>query len=340
MVSSLDEIIDKFGDKERINISIGVRPSGLIHLGNISTITISAIAAYLLGNHRTEVNFTICDLDLPDIVDTPIKGKTIVHYKNIPDANKCHANISEHNSEPILKFLEDLTAELGTKFTVKYLSEIQKERGYREGLIQLVEHATDVAGLFPGDLRADKTLVYPICKECKTANKKEPTFTKTNDGSYILHTRCENPSCSAGPYDVDLRDTSYELAVHFFIDPIRDAVIEPKADLHIFGGDYREPHGKNEVSKADKILKLMRMTGQPAPEIYVGPLFYAQDGKKMSKSAMNGLSFENLKNYFGNDYVKHIVDFTKHIINNKFTHIDFSYLREQFLVDKCAAKST
>jgi lysyl-tRNA synthetase class I len=298
-------------------------------LGNIVTILTAAEIAYILGNHRTDVNLTICDLDLPDAVDFPIEYDVVRHYKYIEDKDGCHKNISEHNSEKIIQFTDDILKTMSTKFIIRNLSDIQKEPGYRQGLLNILEHSQEVSDLFPGDTSPEKALIFPICKECNTAHKQQP---KHADGR--LYATCVNDNCEVEDYIVNVLDTSYELAVHFFIDPIRDNVVEPKADLHVFGGDYGAPHGRNKLPKAEKILRLMQLTGQTPPEIYIGPLFYAQDGKKMSKSAMTGLSFENLKEYLGEDYIKRIREFTHYILEGGFKHVDYGVVREHLLAKK------
>jgi len=334
---ALEDLINKLSPKDKINISLGVRPSGQIHLGNIVTLLTAAEVAYLLGNQRSQVMLTICDIDFPDKIDVPVKGNVVTHYKYAPDPKgDCHKNFSEHNSERIYQLADDIAKELGTKIILKNLSDIQNEPGYREGLVKLLDHSKEIADLFPEDITSDQALIFPLCKNCHTANKKTPTYKKNGD-KVTIYTSCENPGCDIKEYEVDVLDTSYELAVHFFIDPIRDSVIEPKADLHIFGGDYADLHGKNKMTKSDKVLKIMGFTCKETPIIFTGPVFYAQDGKKMSKSSMSGLTYENLKEYFGNDYIKHLREFNLYVLREGYSHVDFSVVREKLLVDKCIA---
>jgi lysyl-tRNA synthetase class I len=332
----LEEILaKKLEQKGKLIISLGMRPSGQLHLGNIATAISAAEIAYEFGNHRSEIVFTICDLDLPEKTDIPIVGNVVKHYRYAEDKNSCHhKNMSEHNSKTIYQLMEDISKEMGTRFVPKTIAEIQKEPAYRKGLVRILENSEEIAKLFPGDTTPKKALVFPICNSCHTANKQQPTFELVKEkGTAVLHTLCENPECSSkGPYSVDVLDTSYELAPHFSLSLLRDTV-DPVADVHVFGGDYSVPHGRNGVSRAKKFVQLMEIAGIVPPDLFVGPLFYAKDGLKMSKTDMNGLSFENLVGYFKDHYVRHIREFNKSISDYK--HVDYGVVSDRLLKHVC-----
>ena len=59
------------------------------------------------------------------------------------------------------------------------------------------------------------------------------------------------------------------------------------------------------------------------PEILIGPIFYARDGTKMSKSKNNGLNLQKLKQHFGNDYVENIGIVIDHISEGGYKHVDY-----------------
>ncbi|MBI2632530.1 hypothetical protein HYW75_05990, partial [Candidatus Pacearchaeota archaeon] len=174
-------------------------------------------------------------------------------------------------------------------------------------------------------------LVFPMCEKCHTSN---PVTPKYEDGK--IFTSCSNPDCDIEKYEVDILDTSRDLAVHFFIDPIRDKTVKPNANIHVFGGDYSAVHDHANgdstdflYTKVGKVIELMRRVSKDIPDFLVGPTFYARDGNKMSKSKDNGLRIERLKEYYGNGYVEKVVDFISYVADRGFKHIDYQVLEQK-----------
>lgn len=332
-MTEYSDLVKKYGEfgNDSTNIAIGVRPSGIIHLGNISTLTLSGLLARDIGLHLTQVNVTVCDIDMPDRSEWPMKDSRFVRYfKDLPDKERCHSNILNHTRWNLESFLSGLEEELGVEFNINTLTEVQRDPGFRAGLKRMLDIPGIMKEIKPtiGD---DDVLVFPLCGQCGTSN---PYFTKY-DGK-VLHTECSNPSCSMGEYEMDVMDCTKDLAVHFFIDPMRDRTVEPFADVHVFGGDYRDEHMRSSLSKAQKIAKLTCAASPDgsSPDVLIGPKFYARDGNKMSKSRNNGLSLDVLKAHLGDDYVKSIVEFTRVVADEDYKHVDYPTIEQYLLSPK------
>lgn len=329
---NIESLVEKYGSGEKeVNISIGLRPSGMIHLGNMMALALAQGVARKVGPHYTQINVTICDLDLPSQGDWDIQRTGYVkHYRDLPDKNgSCHSSMSDHATEQVSLFLQSLNQEVSIRHTFRTLTEVQRHSSFREGLKRILDDP-DIMPMIIPNIPKGGALVYPLCANCGTSYKsnRKGKYTKYENG--IIHTFCNNPECSVEEYDMNVLDTSQDLAVHLFIDPLRDAVMEPFADIHVFGGDYNELHGPNKISKIKKILHVMQVAGQGLrqPDIFLGPTVYARDGSKMSKSRSNGLDINHLKKYFGEDYARRIFDFTMNVVERGYKNIDYTHVTE------------
>jgi lysyl-tRNA synthetase class I len=309
------------------DVAVGLRPSGIIHLGNMATISLAGLLAREIGPHISKVNTTICDLDLPDMKDWNVSEKGHVRYfRDLPDKHRCHENMLQHALEGIKDFTERLSTELEVKFNINLLSDIQRTESFRNALRKVLDSPKLMQFLLPR-APSDAVLVYPLCPNCGTGSNV-PTIYK---GGGLLQTVCSNVDCPTKEYSMNIDDCSKDLAVHYFIDPMRDRAISPKSAVHIFGGDYRESHAGGE-SKIEKILKVMEIATGETSEILIGPVFYARDGGKMSKSKENGLTMENLRRHFGETYTRRVLELMKQIISKGFKNVDYKIV-DAFLFD-------
>ncbi|MBD3247358.1 hypothetical protein GF378_01935 [Candidatus Pacearchaeota archaeon] len=342
------EISSSYSDRgEDVNIAIGLRPSGIIHLGNMATLSLAGVLGQDIGPHLSKVNLTVCDLDLPDAADWSIKENGYVRYFNsLPDKTGEYNSLYDKSIARIEEFTEGLQNHLDVSYDIKKLSDVQKDLGFRVGLRRVLERE----GIMQYVLRRvpkEHSLVFPLCNDCGTSS---PFPAKYNEGN--LKTQCTNPECSVKDYEMDVLDTDNDLAVHFFIDPLRDKTVKPYADVHVFGGDYREPHDagprpNNEqfdlfetredgkVSKIEKIMSIVNIaTEGNLPDILIGPTFFARDGTKMSKSKNNGLSIDHLKNHFGEDYSKRIADFMSYVSKEDLKVLDYRTIERELFNKK------
>lgn len=341
---------------ERTNIAVGLRPSGVIHLGNMATLCLSGVLGKNIGPHLSQVNVTICDLDLPDAEDWSIKEKRYVRYfESLPDPTGNYDSLLEGATVGITSFISGLEEKLGVPFKTRKLSEIQREPRFREGLKKVL----DTPGIMQYILKKvpeGRALVFPLCPECRTS---DPYPAKYLDG--MLASKCKNPDCSIfdNEYDMKVLDSGRDLAVHFFIDPLRDKTVEPYADIHVFGGDYNEHHyegarsqnesrasntssrgtelllaisGDGPILKIQKIMKVMEIASDGrAPDILLGPIFYARDGAKMSKSQNNGLSMDRLREHFLENYVGRVTDFIQFLCRERYKNVDYKIVEDYLL---------
>lgn len=325
-MSEFTSLVSKYSNRgQQTNIAIGLRPSGVIHLGNMATLGLAGFLAKEIGPHLSRVNVTICDLDLPDASDWSVKDNLYVRYfGSLEDQKGCHSSLLSHSVEGLASFIGGLEDRLGVAYNTRRLSEIQREENFRDGLKKVLETPGLMQEILP-KVEQGHVLVYPLCSECGTS---DPMPAKYVEGK--LYTSCKNPACSVEEYEMGVMDCDRDLAVHFFIDPLRDKTVPPFADVHIFGGDYRENHGSSNTPKIEKILRITEIaSGGKRPDILLGPTFYARDGYKMSKSRNNGLLIEVLKEHFGDKYIEKITELLDYIIQSDFKNVDYNIVEDK-----------
>jgi len=321
---TLNQILETYsGVDSPVNIAFGIRPSGTIHLGNMMTMALASGLGREIGPHLASLDVTICDLDLPDQSDWNIhKTGYAKHYRDIPDPASCHATVSDHAKEDIERFLDILKSQTGVRYRMKTLTEVQRTPAFREGLKRVLDDASAMKLILPNT--PDKSVwVYPLCPSCGGSYTGTMKGRENEYSAGKISTLCSNPDCEVGDFEVDVLDTTKDLAVHLFIDPLRDGVIEPFANIHVFGGDYSLEHGDNKIPKFEKIRRIMRLASPAGhvPDILIGSLVYARDGSKMSKSKSNGLTADHLRGYCA-DYPARILDFTMDALKKGRNNID------------------
>jgi tryptophanyl-tRNA synthetase len=334
-IYSLSQLVDRHGQAgTEVNISLGVRPSGTVHLGNLITLALAQGLARKIGPHQSKINLTICDLDLPEGLDwKTIREGYAKHYRDLPDPTKCHRTLSEHSTAEITDFYDSLAKDVNVPVEIRKLSEIQRDPLFREGIKRVLETPGLVSFLIP-HLAPGTVPVYPLCPECKGSYTGSVKGKRNSYENGRISTFCNNDECSVKDFDVDIMDPSIDLSVHMFIDPLRDSLLQPYADIHVFGGDYNEQHGANKLSKIEKILRVMNVAsnGERVPDVLIGPTIYARDGKKMSKSCANGLDVKRLRDFLGpEEYAGKILKFTMDLVGEGYNNIDYPQVVEKLL---------
>lgn len=329
-VDNFKEFIDKYsqGNKES-NIAFGLRPSGIVHLGNLFTLALASEAVNRIGPHISNLAISILDLDLPAKEDWDFTSKKyVVHYKDLPckESQSC----TERSKFQLEDFMEKLNKEMTVPFTLKTLSELQKDTRYRKGLKNILENEESKKIINP-NLSGERIEVYPLCKECSTS------YTNTISGKInkykenIISTFCENHDCDIKDYQVNILDTSRDISVSPLMGALRDLSC-PMVDAHVYGGDYSCPHGSTKETKIEKIRKIIDIADpKKSLDFLVGPTIFAKGRDKMSKSLHNGVDYNHLKKLFGEDYVKRILDFTRNIIEKEYFMVDFAVVQETLL---------
>jgi lysyl-tRNA synthetase class I len=327
---TFEELVNKYSAlAEPMHVAVGLRPSGRIHLGNIATLGISGLLARNVGPHLADVHVTVCDLDLPDITDWKARETGYVKYfRSLPAPVKGYENLLEYAVEGIQNFVNEIRERTGVDFSLRMLSDTQRDPQFRAGLKRVLD-TPGMANELDRRIPEGRTAVYPICPSCYTSN---PTFATYHEG--IMDTTCSNPECPVNEFSMHIEDTSRDIAVHYLIDPLRDALVEPLIHVHVFGGDYSDKHCRDET-KVQKINRITRIaSGGKAPEFLIGPTLYARDGTKMSKSQNNGLTLDVLRDHFGNDYVERVLDFVELLVTRRVSHVDYSIVQDDLLSRK------
>ena len=318
------EIITKYISREDpANVAIGIRPSGMIHLGNMSTMGLAGYIASEIGPHLSQLNLAICDLDMPDKKDWSSSENGYMRYfDSLPDMYGCHDSLLSHARKGIESFVKGLEGELGVQANVELLSDIQRDEGFRKGLKKVLD--ARLTKFLNPRISSKKALVYPLCLECHTSSSLPSEY---REG--ILKTSCTNPDCDKENYEVDVLDSDFDLAVHYFIDPLRDRLVKPYSSIHVFGGDCLTESGGSV--KIDRILKVMEVAGEgDLPEIVVGPTFYGADGYMMSKSRENGLTIDRLYKYFkSGDVAPRVLEVVRWANSQGIKVVDFSIAKDR-----------
>lgn len=283
IISNLDDLLERKYER----ISLGLDPSGPIHLGT-ALVFLQAFLA-MQKNPETELNISITDLGC-----NRQRGKSFISYLNQKDPSGCHELMKEHTKEETENLVSELSSYFGieSKVNLSYFSDLTEKKELQKIFLDLFSTEKGREKIrrtvLTGSDRSS-TLLSPICI-CGYSSNKPPKFNGTE-----LRTRCYNEKCGVDYYGVDLRNLK-SVNISYLLDTIRD-LIPPKANLHIFGGDYGENYGEDKLPKAERILNLLSSLSENPPRIYVGPLV-EYNGEKIGKSKRNGLSVESLRNKY------------------------------------------
>jgi len=329
-INYFKEFVNKYskGDQE-INIAFGLRPSGIIHLGNLFTLALASEIVNRTGPHISKLTLSLLDIDLPDTKDWDfISKKYVKHYKDLPCER--YGTFLNRTKVQVEDFMEKINKEMTVPFELKVLSELQRDSRYRKGLRNILEseNAKKIIKLTNHNGRVE---VYPLCRKCGTS------YTNTIKGKIntyeenTIYSFCANPQCDVKDYQANILDSSVDLSVNALMGALRDLSC-PVADAHVYGGDYSFPHGETKESKVEKIKKIMEIADpKKSLDFLVGPTIFAKGREKMSKSLHNGVDYFNLKKLFGEDYVKRILDFTEDIFEKEYSVVDFAVVQENLL---------
>ena len=303
------------------SVSVGIRPSGNLHIGNLVTMTLAGLAA---AKANAEVHLTICDIDMPN--PKPGEKRTSAmyfKYQKVGDTTR-----SELAASQVHEYTSALANQLGIPVRIDFLSDIQKAANYRQGLSQLLEKREDLVEMFTG-MRNPRDLavpVYPVCGSCNHT----PIERALNIAKETLKTRCRNSECDKYNQTraVNLFNPEEELGVHYYIDPIRDVMFKPRADLHVFGGDYLKLHGN--MSKVEKVCKITELTGEQPPNYLLGPLLVGPGREKISKSEGSRLTLQQLSSAYKGQLPQRITAFTEEALKSGRACIPHEEVMEYF----------
>ena len=329
-----DEVVRQISSQhnEKNVVSVGIRPSGIVHLGNLVTVILATWLTHKLGAHKSELIINICDFDRPDCSygDTTPRS-----YRYMEDKAQCHESLAEHNSVRIIETLDQICSNLGVNHSYQNVSELQKTKGYRDLLKTLIiDYMKESKSILRGDSNSNKVCISPICSECHTITRKYARL-KTRGEVKRVVAECNNPGCKVGEYDFNFDDSTQE----FHIDPAMDIAIKNVIldnQVYVGGGDYLESNGETKTTRIQKIISLLDLISGTQSIFLIAPMVYGESGKKMSKSDNNGLTLDILKNYFPDvmpqvPWVERIIGFAKYLMDKQMTHVDYSVTRDYLL---------
>lgn len=284
ITSSIEELEDFKASGKRL--SVGFRPSGELHVGNLLTLAYSSVIGSRLG---LEVDLFCCDTD----------WSAHIHQDHQPDNSDVmrlffmrdcpcdrHENIAEHRVDEIRPFLKGLENYTGKDIEAGFLSELDSE-GYREALKQVLENMDEFDDIFGGGFRRRyRSPVVNVCGACGFSHAKGSIYNRETEE---LTASCRNKACrkafSRGRLDE-------KIGVYYLVDPVRD----PSRDVavHVFGGDYRDATKGQKTPKIDKVAKITELANGETPSYFLAPMITDEEGKPLSKSLGTGLTVSEI----------------------------------------------
>ncbi|MFB6180386.1 MAG: hypothetical protein ABEJ93_00760 [Candidatus Nanohalobium sp.] len=284
ITSSFEEL--KESEASGKGLSVGFRPSGELHVGNLLTLAYSAVISEKLG---LELDLFCCDTD----------WSAHIHENHRPENSdvmrlffmrdcKCseHENIAEHRVDEIRPFLDGLENFTGEEVEAGFLSELDSE-GYREALRNVLEDMEGFDEIFGGGFRRRyRSPVVNVCSRCGFSHAKGAPYSRET-GELVAS--CRNKRCKKG---FSRGQLDGRIGVYYLVDPVRD----PSRDVavHVFGGDYRDAAKEQKTSKIEKVAKITQLATGGAPAYFLAPMIADEEGKPLSKSKGTGLTVSEI----------------------------------------------
>ena len=278
-------------DTEFDVVSIGARPTGKLHIGNI--FVLFNAMKYLQANTSAKLMFDIMDLDFDSqrgTVFTPFTSlaSTADFLKQVELAvnlicQKLGVDRSRITITPLSGRLD------------KAVDGLQVST-FRDGLLGMFKdrEATKAMKCAIG-LPRGSPHVSPlslICPDCHQSSGEFAVYDREHDR---FKAECHNPSCPTETY-YDHLSVGKAFNVYYTVDPIRD-LLYPGRVLHIFGGDYGLDYGISTIGTVPKyaliaaameVARIVWEIGSESPSLFIAPMIVDGDGRKISKSIGNG----------------------------------------------------
>jgi hypothetical protein len=274
----------EFSRRNYGRLSLGLKPSGDIHMGTVATVLNGML--YLYDNKDATLKIDVMDLDY----DTQ-RGNNFASFMRMPDPNGCHELMKFHTLEKLGALVDKLSRVIGIdsrRIEIGLYSQNFACEGFSELMMSLIRERSRARivkrALFDGKSKIHLMPFTPICPECGHSSSKNGRYDHKSD---TLSSTCNNDECSnfEQVFSVAVADvTSYN--VHYLIDPVRDVFESPgcvRSDVHIFGGDYLITHGIKRKTKVQRSADVMTAVTNELPDFYVGPML-TLNSRKMSKS--------------------------------------------------------
>lgn len=268
-------------------VSVGFRPSGSLHVGNLLIIGYAAVLAEELG---LEVDLFCCDTDwsapVPEQNKPDNSDVMRLFYKRECPCGK-HGDLPEHRMEEIQDFVDGLRSCMNENIEFGRLTDLRSDEEYLESWRTVLENMDEFDSFFGGGFRRRyRSPVTTVCGSCGFSHAKGCDYSaKTGE----LVGSCRNKDCNntfmTGKLDG-------EIGVHYLVDPVRDQSRD--AAVHVFGGDYRDAKKGRKTSKVEKVAKITELANDETPAYFLGPMISDEGGKPLSKSAGTGITVSEI----------------------------------------------
>lgn len=284
-ITSSFEELDSF-EASGTRLSVGFRPSGELHVGNLLTLAYSSVIASRLG---LELDLFCCDTDWSAHIHENHRPENsdvmrLFFMRACPCSD--HSNIAEHRVDEIRPFLRGLENFTGEEVEAGFLSELDSE-GYREALRNVLEDMESFDEIFGGGFRRRyRSPVVNVCDNCGFSHAKGAPYSRETGE---LVSSCRNKRCVSGFSRGQLDE---KIGVYYLVDPVRDPSRD--AAVHVFGGDYRDAAKEQKTPKIEKVAKITELATGETPSYFLAPMIVDEEGKPLSKSKGTGLTVSEI----------------------------------------------
>lgn len=267
-------------------LSVGFRPSGELHVGNLLTLAYSSVIASRLG---LELDLFCCDTDWSAHIHENHRPENsdvmrLFFMRDCPCSD--HSNIAEHRVDEIRPFLRGLKNYTGETLEAGFLSELDSEE-YREALRNVLENMDEFDEIFGGGFRRRyRSPVVNVCDNCGFSHAKGAPYSHE---SGELVASCRNKACVSG---FSRGQLDGKIGVYYLVDPVRDQSRD--AAVHVFGGDYRDAAKEQKTPKIEKVAKITELATGETPSYFLAPMIADSEGKPLSKSKNTGLTVSEI----------------------------------------------
>jgi len=287
-------------------VSVGFRPSGSLHVGNLLSIVYAAVIAEELG---LSLDVFCCDTDWSAPVpeqNKPDNSDVMKLFFNRDCPCGMHSDLPEHRIEELEDFLTGLENCTGEKVKIQRLTELRNDEGYLSSLRTVLENMQEFDSFFGGGFRRRyRSPVTTTCDECGFSHAKGCDYS-SDSGELVAS--CRNKECENTFMTGKLTG---EIGVHYLVDPVRDKSRD--AAVHVFGGDYRDAKKGRKTSKIEKVAKITELANGSTPIYFLGPMISDEDGKPLSKTGGTGVTVSEIDNLeeFGEELFAKVSDWIK-----------------------------
>lgn len=292
-------------------LSVGFRPSGELHVGNLLTLAYSSVIASRLG---LELDLMCCDTDWSAHIHEnhrPENSDVMRLFFMRECSCKEHENVAEHRVDEIMPFLKGVENYTGESVEPGFLSE-EMSPGYEEALKEILENMDEFDEIFGGGFRRRyRSPVVNVCDNCGFSHSKGAPYS-SESGELVAS--CRNKACVSGFSRGQLNE---RIGVYYLVDPVRDP--SRNVAVHVFGGDYRDAAKEQKTPKIEKVAKITEMATGETPSYFLAPMIADENGKPLSKSKDTGLTVSEIDDLEA--YGKKLAEKVEELLDEEKRHV-------------------